>query len=138
VTIHRTVAELDAGPVAARESFPVGDLDAGGVFSRSGEVAARLLDAVLADPRFEPQAEDGVTYAEKIGPADRELDLTDPRDSWRRVRALSPHIGGWTMLHGRRVTIWSGHLEDGTYIPDVVQPEGKGRMSYDEFLRGVR
>jgi methionyl-tRNA formyltransferase len=138
VTIHRTVAELDAGPVAARESFPVGDLDAGAVFSRSGEVAGRLLDAVVADPQFEPQSEDGVTYAEKIGPADRELDLTDPLDSWRRVRALSPHIGAWTMLHGRRVTIWSGHLEDGAYVPDVVQPEGRGRMSYDEFLRGVR
>jgi methionyl-tRNA formyltransferase len=138
VTIHQTVAELDAGPVAARESFPVDDLDAGGVFARSAEIAARLLDEVLESPRFEPQSEEGVTYAEKITAGDRELDLADPLDAWRRVRALSPYIGAWTTLHGRRVTIWSGHLEGGAYVPDVVQPEGRPRMRHEEFLRGVR
>jgi methionyl-tRNA formyltransferase len=138
VTIHRTVAELDAGPIAAREAFAVGELDAGEVFERAGEIAARLLDAVLAAPSFEPQADEGVTYADKITPGDRELDLADPLDAWRRVRALSPHIGAWAMLYGRRVTIWRAHLDDGAFAADVVQPEGKGRMSYDEFLRGVR
>ena len=138
VTIHQTVAALDAGPVAACESFPVDDLDAGGVFARSGEVAARLLDKVLEEPSFTPQAEDGVTYAEKITAEDRKLDLNDPVDAWRRVRALSPHIGAWAVLHDRRVTIWSGHLDGGTYVPEVVQPEGRARMTYREFLRGVR
>ena len=138
VTIHETVAALDAGPLAAQESFAVGDLDAGGVFERAAESAARLLAAVIERPSFTPQEEAGVTYAEKIGPADRELDLDDALDSWRRVRALSPHIGAWTMLGGRRVTIWRARLEDGTFVPELVQPEGRGRMSYDEFLRGVR
>ena len=138
VTIHETVAELDAGPVAAREAFDVGDLDAGQVFARSAEVAARLLNAVIESPDFAPQGEDGVTYAEKIGPADRELDLDDPEDAWRRVRALSPHIGAWTSLHGRRVTVWKARLEDGAFVPEVVQPEGRSQMTYDEFLRGVR
>ena len=138
VTIHRTVAELDAGPVAAREAFDVGELDAGEVFARSAEVAARLLEAVLESPVFESQAEDGVTYADKITAADRELDLDDALDAWRRVRALSPHIGAWTTLHDRRVTIWRAHLDDGAFVPDVVQPEGRAQMSYDEFLRGLR
>jgi methionyl-tRNA formyltransferase len=138
VTIHETVAELDAGPVAAREPFEMGELDAGEVFARSAEVAARLLDEVIESPTFEPQAEEGVTYAEKITPADRELNLEDPLDSWRRVRALSPHIGAWATLHGRRVTIWKAQLEDGLFVPAVVQPEGRSRMSYDEFLRGAR
>jgi methionyl-tRNA formyltransferase len=138
VTIHETVAELDAGPIAAQEAFPIGDLDAGGVFARSGELAARLLDDVIESPSFTPQAEEGATYAEKIAPADRELDLSDPLDAWRRVRALSPHIGAWTTLHGRRVTVWQARLDDGELVPEIVQPEGKGRMSYDEFLRGVR
>jgi methionyl-tRNA formyltransferase len=138
VTIHETVAELDAGPVAAREAFDVGDLDAGQVFSRSAEVAARLLNAVIESPAFVPQGEDGATYAEKIGPADRELDLGDPEDAWRRVRALSPHIGAWATLHGRRVTVWKARLEDGAFVPEVIQPEGRSQMTYDEFLRGVR
>jgi len=138
VTIHETVAALDAGPLAAQESFAVGDLDAGGVFEHAAESAARLLAAVIERPSFTPQEEAGVTYAEKIGPADRELDLDDALDSWRRVRALSPHIGAWTTLSGRRVTIWRARLDEGTFVPELVQPEGRGRMSYDEFLRGVR
>ena len=56
----------------------------------------------------------------------------------RRVRALSPHIGAWTTLHGRRVTIWKARLDDGEFVPEVVQPEGRSQMTYDEFLRGVR
>ena len=92
MTIHETVAELDAGPIAAQEAFPIGELDAGEVFARSAEVAARLLDAVLASPRFAPQPEEGATYAEKIGPADRELDLADPLDALAaRPRALAAH-----------------------------------------------
>ncbi len=93
---------------------------------------------MLSAPSFLPQSEDGVTYAEKIGPSDRELDLSNPVDAWRRVRALSPHIGAWTILHGRRVTVWRARLEDGAFVPEEVQPEGRRRMAYDEFLRGLQ
>jgi methionyl-tRNA formyltransferase len=139
VTIHLTVEALDAGPLAATEAFPIGpEDDAGSVFARAAEVAARLLDSVMPDPAFTAQADEGVTYAEKIAPADRELDLGDPLDAWRRVRALSPHVGARGELHGRRVTIWRARLDDGAFVPEVVQPEGKRRMAYDEFLRGLR
>src|SRR5262249_49767206 len=47
VTIHRTVKELDAGPVAAMELFSIGpNDDAGAVFARAAEAAARWLDDV--------------------------------------------------------------------------------------------
>ncbi len=139
VTIHETVAALDAGPIAAQAAFRIAPQDdAGTLFARSAEVATTLLDEVLPSPSFEPQPDDGVTYAEKIAAADRELDLSDPVDAWRRVRALSPHIGAWAMLHDRRVTVWRARLEDGAFVPLEVQPEGKRRMGYDEFLRGVR
>jgi len=139
VTIHRTAEALDAGPIAAQESFPIRpEDDAGAIFARSAEVAARLLDGVLVAPMFVDQPEEGATYAEKIAPADRELDLAQPVDAWRRVRALSPHIGARATLHGRRVTVWRARLEDGLFVPEEVQPEGRRRMSYDEFLRGVR
>jgi methionyl-tRNA formyltransferase len=139
VTIHRTVEALDAGPVAAQETFAIGDEDdAGSVFARSAEVAARLIGEVLPDPEFAPQPEEGATYADKIGPDDRVLDLAESVDAFRRVRALSPHIGAWTTLAGRRVTVWKARLEAGELVPLVVQPEGKRSMSYDEFLRGLR
>jgi methionyl-tRNA formyltransferase len=139
VTIHRTVEALDAGPIAAQEAFAVGDLDAGAVYARCADDAARLLDGIFeAGPEFVPQAEEGATYAEKIGPADRELDLADPPDAVRRVRALSPHIGARGTLEGRRVTVWAAHLEDGRFVPDQVQPEGGRSMAYADWLRGLR
>jgi methionyl-tRNA formyltransferase len=141
VTIHETVKALDAGPVAAQRAFPIGpEDDAGAVFARSAELAVELLDEVLPSPSFVPQPEEGITYAEKIGPGDRALDLSRPAEELVRVvRALSPHIGAWAQLHGRRVTIWRARIdEEGRFVPVEVQPEGKRRMGYDEFLRGVR
>jgi methionyl-tRNA formyltransferase len=138
VTIHETVEALDAGPIAAEEAFELDDLDAGQIYAHSAEVAARLLNDVIESPTFTPQAEDGAIYAEKITAADRELNLDDPLDSWRRVRALSPHIGARGELNGKRVTIWKARLEDGRFVPELVQPEGRNQMSYDEFLRGLK
>ena len=140
VTIHRTTPELDAGPIAAQRAFTVSeDDDFGSVSARAAELAAELLDEVLPKPEFTPQPEEGATYAEKIGPADRELDWSrPPQELLSQVRALSPHIGARAELHGRPVTIWRGRVEGDRLVPVEVQPEGRRRMSYDEFLRGLR
>jgi methionyl-tRNA formyltransferase len=138
VTIHETVKELDAGPIAAQEAFLITpEDDAGTIFARSAELAAELLAEVLPDPVFRPQ-EGEATYAAKLEPVDRELDLSDPVDSFNRIRALSPHIGARGELHGRRVTIWRARLEEGELVPLEVQQEGGTRMDYDAFLRGLR
>jgi methionyl-tRNA formyltransferase len=140
VTIHRTVKELDAGPIAAQRSFPIGiQDDAGAVYHRAAPTAVELLDAVLPAPEFTPQDEAGATYAEKVTPADRELDWTaDPEDLLNRIRALSPHIGARAELQGRPVTVWKARVEGGRLVPLEVQPDGKRRMTYDDFLRGLR
>ena len=139
VTIHETVAALDAGPIAAQEAFPIGPGDdAGAVYRLAAPLAVSLLEAVLARPTFTPQPEDGVTYAEKITASDRELDLDDPVDADRRVRALAPHIGARARLGGRDVIVWRAHLSDGRFVPDEVQPAGGRRMSYAAFRRGLR
>jgi methionyl-tRNA formyltransferase len=142
VTIHETVAELDAGPVAAQEAFPiVDDDDAGAIYARAAEVAARLLDGVLADPEpsFAPQL-GAPTYAEKIRPADRQLDLELPVEELVRVvRALSPQIGARAVLEGRPVTVWRARVgENGTFEPVEVQPDGGRRMSAEAWRRGLR
>jgi methionyl-tRNA formyltransferase len=139
VTIHRTVEALDAGPIAAQRAFPVApDDDAGAVYARAAEVAAELLHEVLAqdEPSFEPQSEDGVTYAEKIRPEDRELDAGAPaHELVNRVRALSPHIGARL----GELTVWRARVgEDGSFEPIEVQPAGGRRMAYDAYLRGRR
>ena len=147
VTIHRTTSELDAGPIAAQEAFRVApEDDAGVVYAKAGEVAARLLDDVLPEPTFRPQPGDGVTYADKLTAADRELDWSRPADELlNRIRALSPHIGARGDVDGRRLIVWRARptgagaklLADGLELLEV-QPEGRRRMSADEYLRGLR
>jgi methionyl-tRNA formyltransferase len=142
VTVHRTVKELDAGPIAAQRAFAIApEDDAGAVYARAASVAADLLDEVLAGtPRFAPQAEDGVTYADKVSPADRVLDLSRPAEELVNVvRGLSPHIGARAELHARPVTVWSARVgDDGSFEPLEVQPDGGRRMPYDAWLRGLR
>jgi methionyl-tRNA formyltransferase len=140
VTIIKLVEALDAGPIGARGAFPIEEEDdAGAVFDRAAALAVELLDEALADPSFEPQPDVGVTYADKITAADRTLDLDgDPREALRRIRALSPHIGARATLDGRSVTIWSARIEDGRLVPVEVQPDDRRRMTYAEFLRGLR
>lgn len=140
VSIIKLVPELDAGPVAAQRALPLAaEDDFGSVSARAGELAAELLEEALPEPQLTPQREDGVTYAAKIGPADRELHWTrPPEELLNRIRALSPHIGARGELHGRPVIVWRARIEDGELVPVEVQADGRRRMSYDEFLRGVR
>ena len=139
VTIIELVEELDAGPIAAQEAFPIApEDDAGAVYDRAAGLAVELLEQVLASPSFRPQPDRGVTYAEKIGPEDRVLDLSRPEEAVNRVRALSPHIGARAELEGRQVTVWRARVEDGRFVPLEVQPPGGRRMTYAEWVRGLR
>ena len=89
----------DRGP-RQRPGLPAGrepiapDDTYGTLAPRLQELGADLLLRVL-DERPEPaeQPEDGVTYAEKIGPADRTLDPSAPpaHQRARRARAEPPH-----------------------------------------------
>jgi len=139
VTIHRTVEALDAGPVAAQRVLPIAaEDDAGVVYAHAAEIAAELLRDVLArdEPAFESQPDEGVTYAEKIGPEDRVLDPEAPaQELVNRVRALSPHIGARL----GDLIVWRARVgEDGSFEPLEVQPAGGRRMPYDAYLRGIR
>ena len=139
VTIHRTVEALDAGPVAAQRAFAIApDDDAGAVYAHAAALAAELLNDVLAqeEPSFEPQPEEGATYAEKIRPDDRLLDPDAPaHELANRVRALSPHIGARL----GDLIVWRARVgEDGSFEPVEVQPDGGRRMAYDAYLRGRR
>ena len=140
VTVIELVEELDAGPIAAQRAFAVGpDENAGAVFARAAELTPELIDHALENtaPLAQPPA--GITYAEKIGAGDRELDWSrPPHELHNQIRALSPHIGARGKVRGRPVIVWRSRLVEGQLELLEVQPEGGRRMSYDAFVRGVR
>ena len=148
VTIHRTTPELDAGPIAAQRAFLIGvEDDAGVVYERAGELAAELLEEVLeGSPQFRPQPEEGATYADRLTPEDRLLDWNRPPiELLNQIRALSPHIGARGELDGTMLTVWRARLagDDSPLTAGglellEVQPEGRRRMSGEEYLRGLK
>ena len=140
VSVIELVEELDAGPIAAQRRFAIGpDDDAGSVFARAAELTPELIDEALANAKPQPQRAEGATYAEKITADDRELDWSrPPQELHNRIRALSPHIGARGEVDGRPVIVWRSRVVDGSLELLEVQPEGRRRMTYDEFRRGLR
>ena len=144
VCIMRLTEGLDTGPVCRRGVEPIGPEDSYGTLApRLEHLGADLLLQVLDDGpegwAWEEQPEAGVTYAEKIGPADRTLDPGSPAVVQERVvRALSPHIGArlaledGSLLGVRRARVGSG---DALELLEV-QPPGGRPMPYADYARG--
>ena len=159
VCVMRIVAELDAGPVCAcAEERILPDDTYATLSARLVDIAADLLLTALAKPpECVEQGEEGATYAEKIGPADRQLRAAEPpQENERIVRALTPHIGakaGELGVWGARALTGSGPpggelavensrlvwgCGDGALELLEVQPPGGKRMPATAYIRGHR
>jgi methionyl-tRNA formyltransferase len=167
VTIFEIEAELDSGPVALAEREQIQPEDTAGTLSArlaklGGALLVQALDRAEAGSlELAEQAEEGVTYAEKIDPSERRLDLSWPAaEVERRVRALTPHVGAFLALaDGERLGVRSARAVDETLergeLKSVggrllvgcsegaldlleVQPPGKRPMPVAAYLRGHR
>jgi methionyl-tRNA formyltransferase len=141
VAIMRLTAGLDSGPVCLMEREPIHPDDTYETLAaRLEDLGARLLIQALDErPECVEQTEDGVTYAEKIGPQDRTLDpAASAAEQERLVRALHPHIGARVALDdGSFLGVRAARAgDDGRLQLLEVQPPGGRAMSYDDYLRG--
>jgi methionyl-tRNA formyltransferase len=158
VSLIRLVAELDAGPVCAAQATPIGpDDDYGVLAGRLAAIASQLLIETLDRRRtYVPQADAGVTYAEKIAPDDRILDPSKSAGELERtVRALHPHIGARTpaglgvskarlageqALPAGELVVREGRLLYGAADEPLellrVKPPGSREMDAASYIRG--
>jgi methionyl-tRNA formyltransferase len=141
VSIMRVTAGWDSGPVSLAAAEPIARDDTYGTLApRLQELGARLLIQALDQrPPYVEQDESKVTYAEKIGPEDRTLDLARPAmENERIVRALTPHIGARIELPGGAfLGVRAAKASpDGRLELIEVQPAGGRPMAYADYVRG--
>jgi methionyl-tRNA formyltransferase len=137
VCVMEVVEALDAGGVYASETVSMDpDATAESLTARLGQVGTELLLTCLELGLGDPIPQQGeVTYASKISVEDRHIDWSESNEHiLRKVR-----IGGaWTSWRGERFRIHSARVVDGQIVPIVVQPAGKPKMDFDDWIRGAR
>ena len=159
-------AGLDTGPVFQTASTPISKDDTAGTLhdrlaALGAELIVQTLSAIETDGlTAEPQSEDGVTYAHKLGPDDTRIDWSKPASEVDcQIRGLSPFPGAWFEIeqNGKPVRVKAlmselmgaegapGTVLDGTLTIACgsgavrltrVQKAGKSACSAEDFLRG--
>ena len=157
---------MDTGPVVATGSTPIDATEsAGELTGRLAELGANLLADWL--PRYiagevEPvaQSDEGATAAAKVRTDEAFLSPAHTAGAvLRAIRAFDPKPGGWTWVDGKRFKVWraapafdvletgliaerDGRVVAGTRNGSVrlveVQPEGKPRMTSEDWMNGRR
>jgi methionyl-tRNA formyltransferase len=159
---------LDTGPIILSADVPILPGDTAGALhdrmAREGALVLAEAAAMIESGQAveTPQAHEGVTYAEKITPAETRIDWARPaREIDLKIRGLSPFPGAWFLLPtdkgAVRVKALNSRLGQGRGAPGEaldddlliacgegavrlleVQREGKGAMNAADFLRGQK
>lgn len=166
VEVFQLEAGLDTGPVFASETVAIGALEtAGHLLARLAPIGARVLARVvddLAAGTAVPVPQEGeATPAPKLVLADGRLDWREPADRvFARIRGCTPEPGAWTTVADRRLKVLEAApardvaggapgtvtavdrrvlvgCGEGALELLRVQPEGRGAMAADAWLRGA-
>ena len=149
---------LDTGPVYERAEVPITEDDTlESLRARLAEVGTEMLVRRVAGggstlgPAVEQSGE--ATYASKLSADDLRLDWQLPADQLQRRVRLG---GAWTTVQGRRLRVLDARVEADLAVPPGslrgslvgtvrgclrlvrIQPEGKGPMDAEAWLRGAR
>jgi methionyl-tRNA formyltransferase len=168
VTIMRMDEGMDTGPALDALEEPIFPEDTAGELEarlavKGGDLLIEVLDRIEKnDIEPVPQDDSLATAAPKVTPDQARVDWKRPASEIDGlVRATNPRPGAWTTFRGRRLKVWKAAASStesesgapGTFVQDQavlvntgsaplvlkeVQPEGKRKMTGDEFVRGYR
>jgi methionyl-tRNA formyltransferase len=163
ITLMQMDHGLDTGAMIATQSVSIGsETTAGELLEKLATVGRQivrehLLPLANLAKKARAQPESGMTYAHKLTPQKAQIGWgRGPIEIDRQVRAFHPVPGAWFVLRGQRIKVFrvavlppveqaSGVVLDAWFSVSCVggavrlleiQPEGKKRMSGEDFLRG--
>ena len=118
VCIMQMEAGLDTGPVLLSEAFAIVPNDTSATLhDRLAALGARLVVAALGKLPLPatPQALEGVTYAQKIGKAEAQIDWSQSAiELDRHIRAFNPFPGAQAQFGGQTVKLWRATPVEGS------------------------
>ncbi|MBI3147870.1 MAG: methionyl-tRNA formyltransferase [Betaproteobacteria bacterium] len=132
ISIMQMDEGLDTGPVRLSEAVPIDVREnSGSLHEKLATLGARLIVDVLnrleagAIPPEVPQANEGVSYAHKLGSAEAQISWSHAADIVeRQIRAFSPAPGAVAQLAGRSCKIWRAEVASGQGEPGMVLEVG--------------
>ena len=150
VTIIKMDELVDHGPIIAQKELAVSPNDRyATLVGKLAELSADILEKVL--PKYiggeiAPVEQDHkkAIFTKKLEKDDGLLDLKKPADVLdRQVRAYWPWPGSfvWVVDQNsakKRLIVHQAHVENGKFVPDMVQLEGKVVTKFADFARGWR
>ncbi len=148
VSVMLLEEKMDAGPILAQARLEIEEADwppqglmlSQMLFTEGINLLAEILPDYLSG-KLEPTAQDETlaTYTKKFTDADALLDLSNPRESYLKVKAFdkSPRAH-FINEKGKRVVVTDAAWKEGQLEILKVLPEGKKEMQYEDYLRGIR
>lgn len=167
VTLMRTIKKMDAGNMIAAVKVTITDDDTVGTLHDKLKTAGADLLKVWLDPIVKGEApsisqdESQVSFAPNITPEQEFISMKrDIKTVYNHVRGLSPWPIGYGIVNGKKLKLISASIrtsepnaapgtvlgydgglliacEHGILVVTQCQWEGKGRMSAEEFYRGI-
>lgn len=145
VTIHRMVAEADAGEIAAQETFPIPlNVNHQWLYNMSSVQSAKLLCHVIANGLNELQTMPQNLLERTFFPAPRHQDYQIHWDeSWETIRnlmrAASPAPGVWAQVNGQVLYFAAVRVVGGEVVPPgtIIRSDENGLIiaCRDRLLR---
>jgi len=148
--------QIDHGPIISQKKTAILEDETGQTLhNKLAELSADLLIETLPDilaDKINPKAQNDkkATYTKILTRDDGELDFSKKaQELERQIRAFYPWPGTWIMLNDKRLKILKAEVANSSdhrafatsenyLLPEIVQPEGKRKMSWEDFLRGTK
>jgi methionyl-tRNA formyltransferase len=147
VTIMVLDEEVDHGPIVATKEYLTNDWPPhGSTLTRAlaregGNLLADVIKKWVKTHEAKEQDHAQATFTKKIAKTDGLIDFADnPYTNYKKIRAFDEWPGTYFFITHKgkpmRVRINDAHFAEGVLTLLSVTPEGRGQMSYKDFIRG--
>jgi len=135
--------KMDHGPIISQKKINIESSDNYQTLEEKlSHQAADLLIEILPqyfEGKIQPvsQDHDQASYTKILSRQDGKIDWQkSAQEIERMVRAFYPWPGAWTIKEGKRLKVLKAKVVKDSLVLEIVQPEGKREMTWEEFKRG--